>query len=458
MTSEDRVSIFLGDPKKAVITLALPLILSLLVSQINVLADRAWCSGLGDDAMSAIAVVTPVYLTLVGLGSGIGVGASAVISRMIGASDTKKALSSSGQAVLFSLIFGLVLTPIVFLGQEGLLSILSKENILGIACDYMLPYSAFIIAIVINGVIVGILNGQGATHYSMYLTAVQAVINIALDPVLIYSFGMGLQGAAIATVIATIISASLGCFLLVSKRTYLPITRSIVRYDRDCMGMLLKAGVPQMLEYAVLYFMDAVLNYIVLMSPMGSHALTVYSVPDNLMNLVVIPAMAIGSALIPVASSALGQCDFWRMRKTFKFSFSLGISIVVILALIVELFPDQALYIFSYSGEMLENRPEMVEMLRVMCLYIGFFAFTPLCSGYMQAMGHPNRSLIMALWRNAVLITFYYIAIQQPELTAIGWALVFGHMVGAASILIVTLLTEKKVYYENRIRERKDAE
>ena len=448
MTSEDRVSILLGDPKKAVIVLAIPLLLSLVVSQVNVLADRAWCSGLGDDAMSAIAVVTPVYLTLVGLGSGIGVGASAVISRMIGSGDQKRALLSSGQAILFSILFGLLLTPIVFFGQDGLLSILSKDNILGIACDYMLPYSVFILAIIFNGVIVGILNGQGATHYSLYLTVIQAVVNIVLDPLLIYSFGMGLQGAAIATVIATIASAFIGCLLLVSKRTYLPMNRAIIRYDKECMDLLLRAGVPQMLEYAVLYFMDAVLNYIVLMSPAGSHALTVYSVPDNLMMLVVIPAMAIGSALIPVASSALGQKDVVRMRSTFRYSLKVGITVVVVLAMIVELFPEQSLYIFSYSGEMLENRPEMVEMLRVMCLYIGFFAFTPLCSGYMQAMGHPNRSLIMALWRNAVLITFYCIAIQQPDLTAIGWALVFGHMVGAASIVAVTLLTDRKVARE----------
>ena len=94
---------------------------------------------------------------------------------------------------------------------------------------------------------------------------------------------------------------------------------------------------------------------------------------------------------------------------------------------------------------MLDNRPEMVDMLRVMCLYIGFFAFTPLCSGYMQAMGHPNRSLIIALWRNAVLITFFYIAIQQPELTAVAWALVLGHIIGAASIFLMTMFTDRQV-------------
>ena len=445
MAAEDRVSLLLGNPRKAVIAMAIPLLLSLLVSQVNVIADRAWCAALGDDAMSAIAVVTPVYLTLVGLGSGIGVGASAVISRMIGAQDKDRASRTAAQSLLFGILFGAVMTPIMVFGQDGLLAILSKENILDICCTYMLPYSVCTVFIVMTGVIIGILNGQGATQYSMYLTVIQAVLNIILDPLMIYVLSMGLVGAAVATTVATAVSLLVGILLIISKRTFLPMRRSSLVYDSGCMGMLLKAGVPQMLEYAVLYFMDAVLNMIVLLSVEGSHALTVYSVPDNLMMLIVIPALAIGSALVPVASSALGQKDPDRMRRSFRFSVKVGILTVVALAALIELAPDLWLYIFSYSGEMLDNRPEMVAMLRIMCLYIGLFAFTPICSGYMQAMGHPNRSLIMALWRNAALITCYLIAIQQPELTAIGWALVCGHSIGAVSIVAVTLFTERQV-------------
>ena len=445
MTAEDRVSTLLGDPRKAVIVMAIPLILSLLISQVNVLADRAWCSGLGDDAMSAVAVVSPVYMTIVGLGSGIGVGASAVISRMIGAQDRNKATSTAAQAIIFSLIFGIVLTPILILGQDGLLSVLSNDNILGITKEYMLPYSIFTIIIVFNGVIVGILNGQGATQYSMYLTLILAVLNIVLDPIFIYTLDMGLRGAAIATVIATVSSMAIGTLLIMSRRTYLHISRDSIKTDGECMHLLLLAGVPQMLEYAVLYFMDAVLNCIVLMSPMGSHALTVYSVPDNLVMLVVIPAMAIGSALVPVASSAYGQKDVSRMRKSFRFSLLVGISTVFLLTMILEFFPEQCLYIFSYTGEMLDNREEMASILKVMCFYVIFFAFTPICSGYMQAMGHPNRSLVLALYRNMLLIIFYYIAIQQPELTAIGYALICGHSIAAITILGVTIYTDRQM-------------
>jgi len=445
MTAEDRVSILLGNPRKAVIAMAIPIVISLVVSQVNVLADRAWCAGLGDDAMSAIAVVMPVYMTIVGLGTGFGVGASAVISRMIGSGNKEGASSSAVQAVIFSLIFGVVMTPVLFLGQTDLLTLIGKENILDLACSYMLPYSLFTLFIIFNGIVGGILNGQGATQYSMLLMVIQAVVNIILDPILIYGMGMGLPGAAVATVIATIVSMVVGVVLIMSKRTYLPIARKDLRYDGKSMRLLMTAGIPQMLEYTVMYFMDVVLNFIVLMSAAGSHTLTVYSVPDNLMNLIVIPAIAIGSALVPVASSALGQKDVGRMRESFRFAFTRGILIVVLLAGLLELFPEQALYIFSYSGEMLENRPEMVEMLKVMCLYIGFFAFTPLCSGYMQAMGHPNRSLVMAVWRNVALIAFYLMAVNEPLSSAYAWALVFGHMIGAASIFLVTLYTDRQV-------------
>ena len=437
MTAEENVSILLGNPKVAIHKLALPLILSLLISQANVIADRAWCSGLGVDAMAAIAVVIPIYMTIVGLGSGLGVGASAIVSRMIGAEDKDKACNAASQALLFGLIFVIILTPLLLISQKGILTILGAGDVMDMANSYA-------IIILMNGAIGGILNGQGATSLSTIMMIVMAVSNIVLDPVFIYGLDMGVRGAAIATVIATVFSLLVGAYFIMSRRTYLTIDRKHMRYEKEQMRMVSVAAIPQMIEYAVMYAMNAVLNVIVINTG-GSEGLTVYSTPDNLIDLIVIPAMAIGSALVPVASSAFGQKDIGRMRASFRYALILSISAVIGLALITELFSEQALYIFTYSEEMAALRPKMVHALQIMCLYSALFAFTPICSGYLQAMGRPNYSVLCAVWRNLALITSYIALASFMGMDGIFWGLVLGHTIGASTILSVTLLTQKRL-------------
>ena len=441
MGSERSVDILLGNPKKAIKMMALPLILSLLVSQVNVLADRAWCSGLGVDTMAAVAVVMPIYMTISGLGSGLGVGASAVISRMIGAEDKDKACSSAVQSLIFGAVFGIMLTFILLPLGTNLLSFLGADEVLPLADSYFSVYVIFTLLIVMNGVITGILNGQGATGLSTITMIAMAVTNIVMDPILIYGMGMGIRGASAATIIATAVSILLGTYFIMGRRTYLSLNRSHFRFDGIQMRYVMKAGIPQMIEYAIMWSMDAALNFIVIQCG-GAEGLTIYSTPDNLINLMVIPALAIGSALVPVASSALGQRDMERMKASFRYAFRIGILSVIALAILTEIFAEPALFIFTYSGEMESLRPMMVHALRIMCMYSFFFAFTPICSGYLQAMGHPNRSVACALWRNAVLITFFTVFSSIMGLDGIFWALVCGHIVGAVTIFIVSKVTQ----------------
>ena len=444
MTYGNAVDTLLGNPEKAIRRMAVPLIFSLLVSQINVLADRSWCSGLGVDAMAAIAVVTPIYLTITGLGAGLGVGASAVISRMIGAGDRDRASLSAVQATIFCIVFGCVLTPILLLTQTELLRVLGAGEVLGIAVDYMTVYVIFSLFIMMNGVISGILNGQGATLLSTVMMVVMAISNIILDPVLIYGMDMGIRGASLATVISVILSLLVGIYFMMGRRTYLSIGRSSVRYEREVMKDVTVAGIPQMFEYAIMWSMNAALNFIVIQCA-GAEGLTIYSTPDNIVDFIVIPAMAIGSALVPVASSALGQRDIVRMRRSFRYALLLtGISVAVLIIL-AEVFSEQILFLFTYSGDMEALRPQIVHALHIMAMYAIFFMFTPVCSGYLQAMKRPNYSVACALWRNFILITFFILFSNNMGLEGIFWALFFGHMVGAVTILTVAELTQRRV-------------
>ena len=100
---------------------------------------------------------------------------------------------------------------------------------------------------------------------------------------------------------------------------------------------------------------------------------------------------------------------------------------------------------FTYSDATVSYRPAMAEAMTILALYAPFYSFNPLCSGYLQALGHPEVSVVCAVLRNAVLITFFYIA-GQFSLQAIFWALFFGHVVGATIILVITRAVRNKVF------------
>ena len=443
MDAETRVATLLGNPRKAVVAMAIPIIISLAVAEINSVADRAWCSGLGVEALAAISVVRPIYNVYVGLGAGLGVGAAAVISRNIGAARPKDASVSAIQAIMIGFAFALALTPVMFFLQPGLLEAIGSEDIYDATMSYMTCYTLSLAIIVMNGVIGGVLNGQGAASLSTIMMMVLAVSNMILDPIFIYTFGLGITGASMATVIATVISLLVGIRYMLGRRTYLRFDRSMMRLDGPNMRSIMKAGIPQMLEYVIIYAMDTFLNMIVISSN-GSRGLTIYSTPDAIVFLMVIPAMAVGSALVTVASSAYGQKDVQRMQEAFRFSLMFGLGIVLSLVVIVELLPWLPMMMFTYTEEMAELRPEMVETMRILALYAPLFSMTPLCSGFLQAMKYPSFSVIIAIVRNLILIGLFMIASAYTLMT-IMWALVFGHLIGATIISIVTFFTFRYV-------------
>ena len=443
MKAEDRISLLLGDPRKAILAMVLPILLSLLVAEVNSLADRAWCSGLGVDALATISVVRPIYNVYVGLGTGLGVGAAAVISRKIGAGNREAASSSAVQAILLAVIISAIVTPVMYFAQPGLLDVIGSADIHRSSVDYMMCYTLCLAVIVLNGVVAGILTGQGAAGLSTTMMVTLAVSNMILDPIFIYVLDFGLTGASAATVVATVISLMMGIRYLLGRRTYLDYNRSMARIDRTHLGEVGKAGVPQMVEFIIIYGMDAVLNMIIIMCA-GSEGLTIFSTPDAIVYIMLMPALAIESALVAVASSAYGQGDTKRMMDGFVFSVKLGLGVIIALVVIVEIIPGVFMLPFTYSGEMEALRPQLTDTMRILALYAPFFAMTPICSAFLQAMKHPAYSVVIAIVRNLLLIGLFLIA-AQISLTAICWYLVMGHIMGAAMIVIVTMISYRRM-------------
>lgn len=417
----------LGDPRKAIRAMTVPLLMALLVVQVNALADRAWCSGLGADALAATAICAPLYEVITGLGTGLGVGGAAVVSRCIGASDRRGASVDAVQALLFGLVFGIVLTPFLLFFCEDILVAVGSGDVTTTSVDYMMWIMLGTPVFIVNGVVAGLLRGEGAARMSTAMMVVMAVANIVLDPVLIYGLDMGIAGASIATVIATMVSTMTGLYYYASS-SYVSLRSGCIRLETDRMRAVLRAGVPQMAEYTVMYAMNLVLNYLVVWCA-GSDGLAVYSVPNVVVNIALLPAYAVGSALVPVASAALGKGDVQKMRDAYHYSIVFSGWMVLILTALLFAIPEPFLYPFTYSEGTEFLRGDMAEALRIYSLCIPFYCLIPLGSSMLQAVALPNWSLAMAFVRNIVFIILYALAAIE-SLYWIYWAVVVGSVIG----------------------------
>ena len=437
MSAEGNVSMLMGDPKKAIRAMTVPLLVALLVIQVNALADRAWCSGLGTDALAATAICAPLYEVITGLGTGLGVGGAAVVSRFIGAGSRKEASQGTMQTILFSLVFGIILTPILVLFCSDILVAVGSGDVTDVSYDYMIWIMLGTPVFILNGAVAGLIRGEGAARMSTVMMVVLAVANIVLDPVLIYGLGMGIAGASVATVLATVISTLIGLYYY-RESSYIKLGRDDVRFDTAKMRTVLRAGVPQMAEYTVMYAMNLVLNYLVIWCA-GSEGLAIYSVPSMVVNIALLPAYAVGSALVPVASAAYGRGDMEKMKEAYRYSIRFSAWMVLLLTALLFVIPDPFLYPFTYSDGTEYLRGEMATALRIYSLCIPFYCLIPLGSSMLQALTLPNWSLAMSFVRNLVFIAMYA-AGAMVSLYWIYWAVVFGSMVGG---LMAYVLAER---------------
>lgn len=443
MTAEENVSRMLGDHRRAIRGMACSLLIALVVAEANTFVDRAWCSGLGYDALAAIAVVAPVFMVITSLGNGLGVGVASTIAWNLGSGDVGMSNRAARQALLFAIVFGAIISPILVLTADWIITTISTDDISDLAVTYYLPYAVCAWLLIINGTLSGMMRGEGAVRVNTTILCIMAVSNMILDPVFIYVLDLGLTGASIATMVSCGVSVSLGLWYFLSGNSYLRLTSARGLLDTRALKPVLHVGVPQMTEYAIMYAMNVVLNHFVLVCG-GAVGLTVYSVPNTIMSLVVIPAMAIGSALVSVASSAYGQGDMERMHSAFQYSVRLAVGVVTVLTVVVFLVPEPLLSLFTYSGDTVGLRDQMEVALRIYCLYIPFFALIPVGSSMLQSLGMPNKSVVQAIVRNLLLIALYAIA-STHSLEAIFWAVVIGEVIGGIMMHIVARRSFMKV-------------
>ena len=216
------VALMRGEPEIAVKKLAIPIMISMILTAMYNIIDGIWVAGLGQTAIAGIGFVTPIFMVLNGASVGLGNGATSSISRFIGAKDQDMANKSATHSIIIFLIGSIILTVALLMVQEPLLmSYGASGATLTEALKYSTPMFLGLIAFMFSNGCSGILRGEGDMKRAMYVVVATVVLNAILDPLFIYTLGLGSAGASLATITSSAIAALIMLYwILVKKDTY----------------------------------------------------------------------------------------------------------------------------------------------------------------------------------------------------------------------------------------------
>lgn len=437
MAKNSGIDLLLGDQRKGIIALAIPLGLAMLIQQINSLVDTLWVAGLGSDAMAAVGIVSPIYVAVVGIGSGLGIGISAAIARYIGKSDKARADEIAGQGLLITAVLSVILTVLLLIAARPLLALFGAGDTIGACLDYAVPLFIGTAAIMLCGVLSGMLRGEGAAKRSMIIQCAGAFVNMILDPVLIYTFGMGVSGAAWATVAAMVFSAAIPfVWYCMKKDTYITLRKSALRYNASARKDIMSVGLPEMLELSIMSFFNILLNYFIIICG-GTDAVGIFSALWKVIYLGIVPAQAIGGALVSVCSAEYGMRRFDKIGDAFRFSVRTSMIAMVVIAAAMALLADIIASVFTMSEDLQYMHGEFRTLVLFGAVFMPAFSLVYTGSSLMQSLRKAGQAMVNTFLRNVLIaVLFAAVAFTSAQLDHICIVLTVGELVGGAMMFL----------------------
>lgn len=431
------VEVMRGNPETAVKKLAIPIMISMLLTASYNIIDGIWIAGLGQEAIAGIGFITPIFMILNGVSVGLGSGATSSISRFVGAKNHKKASQSAAHSLLIFLIASVVLTIVLLILQEPLLKLYGASGeSLAQGIKYGTPLFLGLFAFIFANGASGILRGEGDMKRAMYAVVVSVILNAILDPICIYILGWGSAGAAIATILSSICSAIVILYwILVKKDTYVDVNLGEFKFDSSIAKDILKVGIPASMDMLVMAI--AMSLYMIFISSIaGEFGIASFTSGQRLYLFAIMPLTAIGTAVTAVVGSSFGAKNGEYISRAHKFGAKFGIIFGTCVTLILVVFATQLSTIFAYTAETAHLVPEITRYLQIACLCLPLTGAGMASSFFYQGIGKGTISLSWTIIREVIFTvgaTFFFGIYLGWGLIGIWVGLAIGR--AAASIL-----------------------
>lgn len=392
---------------KLVFSMSLPMMVSMLVQALYNIVDSLFVSQINQNAFTGVSLAFPLQNLMIAVGVGTGVGVNANLARALGEKKFEKANKFARHGIFLAvcsylafLAVTLCFTKVYFRAQTDVAATIHYGE------QYLYIAGGLSVGSFMQIMNERLLQSTGKTVLSMFTQGLGAVINIVLDPILIFGIGpfpkMGVAGAAVATVVGQICGALFGIYLNVTRNHEININMRGFRPEEKFVKSIYAIGVPSIIMASVTSVMTFLLNLI--LAGFGALKDTLQSVLGayfKLQSFIFMPVFGLNNGTVPIISYNYGAGKRTRLVKTIKISALFATSIMLLGLLLMQVFPAQMLEIFKANDEMLRWG---VPALRIISVSFIFAGVAIVFSSAFQSLGHPINSMIISIARQLVVL------------------------------------------------------
>ena len=430
MQKESRLDAFIANPYKSMWKMAMPIIAGMMVQTLFNVVDIMFIGWLGADEVTAVAFVSPLFFIIIGLGVGIGTGTTATIAQYIGQKDKENAEKTASQTILIGFLSTIFLTVLGVIYGEGLLSILGADGeILSIAYSYLHILTFGLGLVIFSMFFRAILAGEGETKIPMIIGLIGTILNLILDPILIFTFDYGVRGAAFATIISQIAMVASYLFIIfVKKSTYISFNIRNLSLDNYIISKIFQIGIPSSLSMLIISFGQVVMNKILV--NYSTEAVAAYQIVSRLDMLLFMPILGIAISLTTIVGMFYGAKEYKKLLSVVYYGINRAVIITTISVILFFMLAKNILPIFSSNLMVVDIG---VTYLKVIILAYPAVGISVICSRVCQALGQGVPLLITTTTRVLILtapLSYYFYYIGKP-LEWVWYSQVFAILIAA---------------------------
>ena len=418
--------------------MAVPMMISMLVQACYNVVDSVFVAQISEDALNAVSLAFPLQNLMIAFGAGTAVGINALLSRSLGEKNQAMADRAANTGIFLALcnfalfaLIGIFFSRTFFELQAG-----GEQVIIDYGVDYASICLGCSIGIFSQFCFERLLQSTGRTSLAMCTQLLGAIINIVMDPILIFGLcgapRMGVAGAAVATVVGQIVAAIVGLIVNIKCNHDIHIHRKNIRWDPIVAKEIYRVGVPSIIMQSISSVMTFGMNKILF--SFTKTATAVFGAYFKLQSFVFMPVFGLNNGMVPIVSYNYGARKRKRLVDTVKFSALLAVAIMLVGLVVIQLFPANILGLFEASPDMLAIG---VPALRIISLCFVFAGFSIICSSTFQALGNGLLSMMISIVRQLlILLPAAFFLSLSGSVTAVWWAFPIAELASLALCVI----------------------